>query len=566
MILNNSMLKYSLVLGFTALSLTALGQVQDTVTKPPTIEEVEVIRDYRPILADAVKIRRSPDLSNMRVFQPKLSYSTLDKKLDIPSGLHQLIIQEMPPLRPDIMTNNYAKIGLGNFNTYLAELYVNTGTDETSQAGFFVKHLSQKGDLNEQKFSEQNIGAFGRKLLDQVTLTGEVGYNRYGTAFYGFNSEQPQLNLNPEAQAFNDLYLKGEVLKNYEPAADDISYSLKADGYIFSDKFDAKENSLAISGYLNKVMNVFNLGINASLDLTSVHGKSYKMGNSIARINPYIRFKSDSYRLTLGANFISEFGDLSSSNLFPAVEGEFDVIPGYATLFAGINGDVVKTSLRSLAKENPYLNQNIDILNKIEKINGYAGIKGNVGATLGYKGSIYYKEIENLPLFVNSPASPNKFDVIYDNGNKNTTLLGFEGEINVRVSETVNLGGRFNIEKYTLASEERAWFLPKTRLTSFARINISDQLFVNGEVLFGGESSAKVYDNKVYDNFNDDQSSYTITKLPTFVDLSGAIEYRIDRKFGIYVRANNLLGKNYERYLYYPRLGRNIIGGLNYSF
>jgi hypothetical protein len=561
MILNNSMLKYSLVLGFATLSLTTLGQVQDTVTKPPTIEEVEVIRDYRPILADAVKIRRSPDLSNMRVFQPKLSYSTLDKKLDIPSGLHQLIIQEMPPLRPDIMTNNYAKIGLGNLNTYLAELYVNTGTDDTSLAGFFVKHLSQKGDLNEQKFSEQNIGAFGRKLMDQVTLTGEVGYNRYGTAFYGFNPEQPDLNLNPETQAFNDLYLKGEVLKNYDPAEDDISYSLKADGYIFSDKFSAKENAFALSGYFNKAMNVFNLGINASVDLTSVHGESYKMGNSIARINPYIRFKSDYYRLTLGANFVSEFGDISSSNLFPAVEGEFDVIPGYATLFAGVKGDAVKTSLRSLAKENPYLNQNIDILNKIEKINGYAGVKGNVGATLGYKGGIYYKEIENLPLFVNNPASPNKFDVIYDNGDKNTTLLGFEGEINVRVSETVNLGGKFNIEEYTLASEERAWFLPKTRLTSFARINISDQIFVNGEVLFGGESSAKVYDN-----FNADQSSYTIKTLPTFIDLSGAIEYRVDRKFGIYVRANNLLGKNYERYLYYPRLGLNVIGGLNYSF
>src|SRR5690606_28321838 len=212
MILNNSMLKYSLVLGFTALSLTVLGQVQDTVTKPPTIEEVEVIRDYRPILADAVKIRRSPDLSNMRVFQPKLSYSTLDKKLDIPSGLHQLIIQEMPPLRPDIMTNNFVKIGLGNFNTYLAELYINTGTDETAQAGFFAKHLSQKGDLDEQKFSEQKIGAFGRKILDQVTITGEVGYNRYGTAFYGFEPSIGSVINSPEAQAFNDLYLKGEVL------------------------------------------------------------------------------------------------------------------------------------------------------------------------------------------------------------------------------------------------------------------------------------------------------------------------------------------------------------------
>jgi hypothetical protein len=561
MILNNSMLKYSLVLGFTALSLTALGQVQDTVTKPPTIEEVEVIRDYKPILADAVKIRRSPDLSNMRVFQPKLSYSTLDKKLDIPSGLHQLIIQEMPPIRAEIMTNNFAKIGIGNFNTYLGELYINTGNDETMQAGFFVKHLSQKGDLEEQKFSEQKLGAFGRKVLDLVTLTGEVGYNRYGTAFYGLAPSNASVAINPEAQTFNDLYFKGEVLKNYEPSADDISYSLKADGYLFSDKFSAKENAFALSGYLNKTMNVFNLGVNASVDLTAVNGESYKMGNSIARINPYIRFKSDSYRITLGATFVSEFGDQSTSNLFPTAESEFDVIPGYVTLFGGVQGDVVKTSLRSLAKENPYLNQGIDIRNKLEKINGYAGIKGNAGATFGYKAGAFYKQVENLPLFVNNGLNPNTFDVIYDKGNKETSIIGFEGEVSVRVSETVNLGGRLNINEYTLASEERAWFLPKLQLTSYARINIGEQFFIDGQVLFNGETSAKVFDYG-----NNDLSNYTIKTMPAFADLSGAIEYRIDRKFGIYVRANNLLGKAYERYLYYPRLGLNVIGGLNYSF
>ncbi len=566
MILNNSMLKYSLVLGFTALSLTALGQVQDTVTKPPTIEEVEVIRDYKPILADAVKIRRSPDLSNMRVFQPKLSYSTLDKKLDIPSGLHQLIIQEMPPIRAEVMTNNFAKIGVGNFNTYLGEIYVNTGSDESMQAGFFVKHLSQKGDLENQKFSEQKLGAFGRKVSDLVTLTGEVGYNRYGTAFYGLSPSDVNAGFTPDVQTFNDLYFKGEVLKNYEPSADDISYSLKADAYLFSDKFEAKENSLALSGYLNKTMNVFNLGVNASVDLTAVNGEGYKMGNSIARVNPYIRFKSDSYRITLGATFVSEFGDHSTTNLFPTAEGEFDVIPGYVTIFGGVQGDVVKTSLRNLAKENPYLNQGIDIQNKLEKINGYAGIKGNAGATFGYKVGAFYKQVENLPLFVNNGINSSKFDVIYDNGDKETTIIGLEGEMNIRVSEAVNLGGRLNINEYTLASEERAWFLPKVQLTSYARINISEQLFINGEVLFNGETSAKAYDIVLYDDFNNMQSNYTIKPIPAFVDLSGAVEYRIDRKFGIYVRANNLFGKTYERYLNYPRLGLNIIGGLNYSF
>src|SRR5690606_22106849 len=126
-------------------------------------------------------------------------------------------------------------------------------------------------------------------------------------------------------------------------------------------KYAAKENSFALSGYFNKALNVFNVGINASVDLTSVHGLDYKMGNSIARVNPYIRFKGDTYRITLGANLVSEFGDNSSTNLFPAAELEYDVIPEYATLFGGVKGDAVKTSLRDLTRENPYLNENIAI-------------------------------------------------------------------------------------------------------------------------------------------------------------------------------------------------------------
>ncbi len=569
MILNSSMLKYSLFLGFTFISIATIAQVKDTTgvkestdTSTPTIDEVEVIRDYKPLLEDAKKVRRTPDLSNTRIYQPKLNYSTLDKRLNIPSGLQKLTIQEMPPLRPEILTNNYAKIGVGNFNTYLGELYVNTGTDEALQAGFFAKHLGQKGDIEGQKFSEQKVGIFGRSILNQITLTGTLGYNRYATAFYGLIPEDENLNPDPENQTFNDIYFKGELLKNYAPNDDDISYSLKADGYLFSDKFDAKENAFALSGYFNKAIKAFNIGANVSLDLTGVKGpEDYQLANHIARLNPYIRFQGTTYKLTIGANFVSEFGDNAGTNLMPSADIELDIIPEYATLFGGVNGDVVKTSLRTLAQENPYLNQGIELRNSLEKINAYGGIKGNAGATFGYKATAYYKQVDNLPFFVNNKLAPHKFDVIYDDGDKQTTVMGIEGEINVRVSETVSLGGKLNINEYTLGSEERPWFIPKLRLSSNARINISEKVFLEGEILFHGISSAKTYDFATH-NIDD----YIVKNLPAFADLSVAAEYRINRQFGISVRANNLFGTSYERYLYYPRLGLNVIGGINYSF
>jgi len=64
---------------------------------PVTIDSFDVVRDYKPILADAVKIRRSPDMTNKREYQPRLTYNNItDKKLDINTGLRELNVKELP--------------------------------------------------------------------------------------------------------------------------------------------------------------------------------------------------------------------------------------------------------------------------------------------------------------------------------------------------------------------------------------------------------------------------------------------------------------------------------------
>lgn len=570
MILKSSMLKYTFITGLCALSLSASAQIDTTKTPEAAtaIEEVEVVRDYRPVLADAVKIRRSPDLSDTRKFQPKLRYNVLDKRLNYPSGMGRLNIRDLTSTRPDIMTNNYAKLGIGNFNSILGELYVNSGTDEYYQRGFYAKHLSQKGDYQGQKFSEQHFGVFGRSILEKFTLTGELGYSRYGTNFYGLIPVTDNIPTDFEKQAFNDIFLTGELLKNFDPEDTSLSYSLKADAYSFGDKYNARENSFAISGYVNKAVQAFNLGANVSADLTGVKATDFEGSNNVIRLNPYIRFQGANYRLTLGGNFVAESGDSSRTNLFPYADIELDIVPEYATIFGGLKGDVTKTSLRTLAKENPYLNENIRINNTVDRMHIYGGVKGNVGATFGYRAKLFYRKVEDLAFFVNSPNRPSRFDVIYDSGlDETTSISGLEGEINIRVSETVNLGGRLNLSDYKLSTEEEAWFRPAVQIASNARINISEKIFLNAEVLFSGETSARTYDYLTPVMTGDySLAQPVVSKVSAFADFSAGAEYRVNNQFGVFIQANNLLNTEYEKYLYYPRLGFNIFGGLNYSF
>jgi len=578
MIFHKTMRQGYLLTGIFSCLLTAgYAQEQERVDeKAATIDSIEVVRDYRPILADAVKIRRSPDMSNKRQYQPKWNYAILDRKLGINTGTKRLTIQEMPFSRTKVPTNNYAKIGAGNLGTLLGEVYLSSDYWVDTRVGGYVKHLNQEGTLEAQKFSSQQIGVFGRTILGPVTLDGELGYNRYGTRFYGLatDADGASLNLDPAKQAFNDIFFTGELTSNYdEDATDAFSYSLKADAYGYSNAQETRESSFALGGYVNKQVGVFNIGANLSGDFASVKDASYNLVNNIAKLNPYIRFQGPNYNITLGAKFVAEFGDSSRTNIFPSAEIDFALIPQYAHLFGGINGDVHRTSVKELTRENPWLaalGESNYIRNSVDRMYVFGGIKGNAGATFGYKAKVFYRRVENLPFYAISPDDPSAFHLIYEDGDNASTLIGLEGEINVRVSEVVTLGGKVNFNEFDLQQQEEAWYTPKMRLSANARFNISDKLYIDGELLFQGVTYGLVQDPTI------DLSHYAFTQLgdsgarkttiPSFADLSAGAEYRATDRIGVYVRLNNLLGTTYERYLFYPRLGLNVIGGVNFSF
>lgn len=557
--------------------LMGVGQVafsQEDPNKPITIDSFDVVRDYRPILADAVKIRRSPDMTNKRAYMPKLSYSNIpDKKLDINTGLKQLNVQELPFTKVQDITSNYVKLGIGNLGTILGEAYIANEQYENIRFGAFVKHLNQKGALDEQKFSRQEVGVFGRRVMDNFTVDGVLGFNRFATRFYGIPVDRNAETLNPakEAQAFKDIYFSGELTSNYDPNNDEaVAYSAKVDAYTYSDKFDAGENSFALSAYLNKRIRTFNIGANVAVDFNTIKGVRPDLGtfkNSVATFNPYIRFKGDYYNLTLGGNIISEFGDESRFNIFPSAKLDFALVPDYMKIFAGIDGGVKKVSYKELTQLNPYLGPNQLFQNQIERMNIYGGIEGNAGATFGYKAKVMYKTLEGVPFFINNDEAPFRFDLVYDgNENDKVKFFGIEGEINVRLSDVVNLGGRLNIDSYTTATLDEPWFTPSLRLAANARFNISEKLYITAEGLFHGASSGATYE---YDKTASPvklDGTYHIVSIPAFFDLSGGAEYKATSNLGVFIKANNIFNKEYERYLYYPKLGFNIIGGVNFSF
>jgi hypothetical protein len=576
-----SKLLYISIFFLTAGSLTVKAQDKKTTDKKTekkteqkpeeknddkaVTEEIEVVRPYKPILAEAVKLRRSPDLNDVKTYKARFNYALTDRKLMLNSDIDKLYAQDVAAQEQAELINNYVKGGLGSASTIFGEAYINMGRDEALQAGGFFRHFSQDGKLEGQKLSQQQVSVFGRSIGEKAVLSGRVNYERKGFNFYGFDENNPLRNLDPAKQAFNFIEAEGEVVNKYTEDPDAFSYAAKINGYVWGDQLNAKENSVVINGYLNKRISSFNLGLAASTEFGNTKDELTNVKNNILRLNPYIRLEANGIKINAGINYVQEFGTVSAGHIFPAVTADFTLIPDYLQIFAELKGDVNRTSMKDLTDENPFLNTNISIKNSVEKLSFSAGIKGTGGPGFGYKVRVYRKEITDMPLFVNNFADPTRFDVIYDFGNMK--LLGLEGELSVQVSDQLRWTGKLNLEDYKPASETYSWFKPQLRISSNLLYSITDKIGFNAAVSIQDASNAKIYISAPASPYVIPNTAIeTTTNVKGYVDLGIGATYKINNRFSAFAKANNLLNTKYSRYLYYQVIGVNVFGGISYSF
>jgi hypothetical protein len=521
-------------------------------------EEIIVTTAYKPVLADAVKIRRNPDLEDKAPFKAPLNYTVLDQRLEQNTQIRQLSAMKRPAEQDSALKPNYVKLGLGSMKTTYAEAYVTNGRDEALQTGAYVKHFAQDGTLYKQNESKNEIGIFGKSITGNNSLSGRIDYINSSNYFYGYDVNNPPAQLNVNHQYFNTLSAEGELAKNYKDVENAFTYALKLKGYVFSNAFQAKENNVVLSGFLNQTVKQFYAGVSGSLDLSTQKDSAYSYNNSLLRVNPYIKFQGDKYKIDAGINAVDEFGFSSRFFIFPAAKLELQVIPKYVRLFVEAKGDVNKSSLRDFSETNPFLGQNIAIKNSVDQLDISAGLKGTLAPDLSFKATIFRNSIKDMPLFVsnfNFATGYNRFAVIYDDGR--SRVNGFNGELDFKESDDLNIFGRVEFKDYTMATEAQPWNLPKFKLTAGTVIHISDKVDISGSLLIRGTTT---------DPYIPAGSSLKYTTISSSADLSGGVDYKATNKFSVFVKVNNILNTTNQTWLYYPDYGFNIFGGVGYSF
>lgn len=477
-------------------------------------------------------------------------YQMEEVEVEVPKMVVKInpVIQKPDPLQK--LYGNYVKAGIGNYSTPYFEGFFNNKRSENVSYGLHLKHFSSAlGPVKNSKMSENRASAYVRYFTKKTELSSSLSYDRDRYNFYGYDHNFP-VEKDTIKQVFNTISFKAGIKSLNQDSK--FSYDLRFGYFNFRNRYSAREGE-----YLTNLGSAYRLDEDKSIRLDGVlsvsgYKDSVKLNRTFFQLKPAFYYDLGKYKLTAGFNtaYISDTANTSKFHLYPRLNVDVSLIENQLTAFAGLEGEMQKNTLRSFISENPFLESNVELRHSNKSIELYAGIKGNY-AGLNFKGRLGYANYNNLFFYNNSEQDSSEFRIMYD---RSTSVLNLLADVSYDLSDRFRMGLGMNYYSYNLSTLEQPWHRPKFTTSLSAGYNLKNKIYINTDIYYISGLSGKNY------------ISGREVKLDGIFDVNLKIDYKISNAFTAFLELNNILSKKYQRYLYYPVKGINVIGGISYSF
>ena len=576
---------FSIVNAQNASDSTNTASATDTTIK----RNIEVVRDYTPVIKEAGKINTMPELKDVNTKKIEVDYkvwtSTYKPKTDIiPSLDYALASQE----ENKYSREGFLRLGGGNYKSFLGELYTPIYNSDVALFDFYLKHNSSFGNVTLKKDNYDVLSndvlskglyndnkariSFLRSIrIREISAFGEFGYNRFN--YYGLNSDMisfSEQNKDKEEPEYKNDDQKNSHLTaalNFRFRSKDYieqwKYDLQTNWRLLKTHFDVAENTiftdLAASyrmqeSILSLKFQMYNVFVSTPEDGPIDFSKAKNFNNfTVLKFNPYYSFISEVGRLNLGLKASFGINQGKNTAFSPDITGQVRVIDNIWYVYAGVTGDYKVNTLRSLANENIYLSPDARPEDTYIPLDIYLGTKLNIGKSVNTDIHIGYKIINNQYFYVNksdSTGMKNTFDVVYD---KNVGQFNCGAAVNYNFREKVDFSFKIGYNKWSLEKQKEAWMLPAVQIglgvsyvpTDFLRFNINYDLEAGRKAKLGKDSSVD---------------------LKNFNDISLGANYKLMSFLDVFARFNNILNQRSEFWYGYPSQGFNFLLGLTLTF
>jgi hypothetical protein len=560
-------------------------------------QQVEVVKAYRPSVSNAEKISLLPEIGDTTKFRPDLNYQTTNHP--ITKGFRSSDVRSYNQFQREIVFPGYGKIsgGFGSYSTPFLDLYVSNPSSQNGSFGVQINHLSSRGSVMlkggsmvDAPFSYNRAQVFGSYVLDGITISSELSYQRDMNRFYGYSETIPaNILTNPFTKYFNqnqlnkmgyfDLSVKNNATSNANLKFDT---GLKL-GY-FNTSTEQVEKAISLKGNFEYNFGTFTGRLNTTFDHFTTDNVNtiteifplYSENSTWLQLSPTIGFRNDIMSLEGGMNLSNVFSNIGGTIFKPHPKARFTLhtAKNRLTLYAGVDGYLENNSISKIAEENRWVNPTLKVRPTNHLNIFYGGIKGKISTPLAFDLGVKYSKTEDQYFYetmventsgIAVPALKdltynNAFEVVYDN----LSTVDFSGDLTYTTSNLyLLLSGHFY--NYQLTSLKKAPYMPDFTLNATANFRINEKISASSEFFVTGPRNVQL-------SFYLPIFSSALPPPPIYlqsnalIDVNIGAKYQFTNKLDFFGRVENLLNNKEEVWYGYAVQGIRFKLGASFSF
>lgn len=566
----------------TALSFGAMAQKSDSSIGS---EVVNVVGTYTPTISDAFKVKETPSFDDETVSnKEEINYSISSFPVAstfIPSKGSAASVEKA---KKEKYFSNYASLGIGNYGTLLAELFLTHNISNNQYIGGLIKHHSSQGGIKEvvldDFFYDTSVDLTYSTFEKEYNWSADLGfqnqiYNWYGLPVEYVTFDEETIKSIDEKQSYNSFYLGGKLNMNesifkgaevYYKRFWDAQQSAENRFWLKpSFDVDIAETRVRVDVVADYV------GTNFEKDYYDTTDLKYSYFN--LGVQPSFIYQQDDLSVKVGAGLFYSLGKAQNETennffIYPQIQASYKVVGDLMIAYAGAEGTLQQNSYADFVSENPFISPNQAIVPTDRSYDIYVGLKGKLANNIAYnlrgsymneKGRALYSSMYNMANpNTEGYAFGNSMYVLYDD----IKTIGFFGEIKADISKGFSVFANGNFNSYSTDTEQEAWYLPSIRFSVGADADITEKLSINTNIFYVGERKAEFY-------HLDPVGMPTLPFIETldgYVDINLGLNYKYNERLSLFLKAHNLADQKYERWLNFPVQGIQILGGGSYKF
>lgn len=549
------MRKTTYILAGAAFALFSLGVQAQTQPQDTTLSRTVVVeQEYNPDILDASKVNVLPKVEPPTVSKKAVEYdATLMPATHIPAGTMQAYsgVEVQPKALP-----GYVRLGYGNYgNLDLRANYLFAfSPQDRFNLTFAMDGMDGKLNLPDDGGKWNSFYYRTHAAMDYVHAFRKVDLNVAGK----FNLSN--FNLLPGSVCSKQKFASGDVHFGVNSTSDDMPLQFRAEtnallylrqsGLVTS---NAKEGIVRTKAdVIGTISDKQYVGIAFAMD-NVFYGDGGSEGHTYTDFNPYYLFRNDDWKIRLGAHVDLAFGFGKQFRAAPDVMAEYTFSDSY-TLYAQAKGGRLANDFRRLEALHPYglLSEQPDAT--YEQLNAAIGFKASPvsGLWLHLYGG-YQNLKDDLAFFPNL-----SYQGSFLHAEQAATDNLYAGaEISYDYKELIGFSASGVYRNWGVDSKGEDPSIMEARMLTFkpaleANFRIDMRPIPTVLVGIGYQHVAR----QETEGFKADPVGNLY--------LSGS--YDIFKGISVYVRANNLLNKDYQYYWGCPSQGINFLGGVSFRF